>query len=63
MGPVRFESHHRVDPLLEFDNLKDTMDGSLRNVDFLNHKSGRTLAMFPTMNSLNEDLDVFFITN
>ncbi len=27
MGLMCFESHYRVDPLLEFNNLKDAMDG------------------------------------
>jgi hypothetical protein len=58
MGHVCLESHYRVDPLLEFDSLKDVMDNSSRNVDFLNHKSRRTFVVFSTMNFLSEDLDV-----
>jgi hypothetical protein len=59
MGLVCLELHYKVDPLLEFDNLKDVMDGSSRNVDFLNHKSMKTFAMFSTTNYLSEDLDVY----
>jgi len=59
MGLVCLELHYKVDPLLELDNLKDVMDGSSRNVDFLNHKSMRTFAMFSTTNYLSEDLDVY----
>ncbi len=50
MGPMRFELHYRVDPLLELDSLKDIVDDSSRNVDFLNHKSGRTFVVFLTTN-------------
>jgi hypothetical protein len=50
-----------VDPLLELDNLqvKDVMDNSSRNVDFLNHKSKKTFVVFSTMNSLSEDPDIY----
>jgi hypothetical protein len=48
-----------VDPLLEFDNLKDIVDDCLRNVDFLNNKSRKTFVVFLTMNSLSKDLDVY----
>jgi hypothetical protein len=54
-----FESHYRVDPLLEFDNLKDVVDDSSWNVNFLNHKLGRTFVMFSTTNFLNEDPNVY----
>jgi hypothetical protein len=37
MGHVRFKSHYKVDPLLEFYNLKDIVEGSSRNVNFLNN--------------------------
>ncbi len=37
MGSMCLESHYRVDPLLELDNLQDIVDDSSRNVDFLNH--------------------------
>jgi hypothetical protein len=52
MGFMRLESHYRVDPLLEFDVLKDIVDDSSRNVDFLNHKLGKTFIVFSTTNSL-----------
>ncbi len=42
MVHVHLELHYKVDPLLELDNLKDVVDSSSRNVDFLNHKSRRT---------------------
>jgi hypothetical protein len=58
MGHVCLESQYRVDPLLEFDNLKDIVDDYSRNVDFLNNKSRKTFVVFSTMNSLNKDLDV-----
>ncbi len=63
MGPVHLELHYRVDPLLEFNNLKDVVDDSSRNVDFLNHKSGRTFVVFSTTNFLSKDLDVCSLTN
>jgi hypothetical protein len=50
MSLVCLESHYRVDPLLEFDSLKDVVDNSLRNVNFLNHELGKTFTMFSTMN-------------
>ncbi len=42
MVPMHLELHYRVDPLLELDSLKDVVDDYSRNVDFLNHKLGRT---------------------
>ncbi len=60
MGLVCMELYHRVDPLLELNNLKDVVDGSSRNVNFLNHKSRRTFVVFLTTNSLSKDLDVYF---
>jgi hypothetical protein len=59
MGHVCFKSHYRVDPLLELDNFKDVMDSSSRNIDFLNHKLGRTFVVFSKMNFLSEDPDVY----
>jgi hypothetical protein len=50
-----------VDPLLELNILKDVVDGSSRNVNFLNHKLTRTFFVFSTTNSLSEDLDVCFL--
>ncbi len=58
MGFVRFEFHYKVDPLLKLDNLKDVVDNSLRNVDFLNNKSKRMFVVFLITNSLNEDPNV-----
>jgi hypothetical protein len=63
MGPMHFESHYKVNPLLELDNLKDVMDGCSRNVDFLNNKLGRTFVVFSTTNSLSEDLDLYSFIN
>jgi hypothetical protein len=63
MGHVHLESHYRVDPLLELDNLKDIVDGSSRNVNFLNHKSKRTFVVFLTTNSLNKEPNVYFPTD
>ncbi len=57
MGPMCLQSHCRVDLLLELDNFKDVVEGSLRNVDFLNN-SRKMFAMFFIMNSLNEDPDI-----
>jgi hypothetical protein len=48
MGLVHLKSHYRVDPLLEFDSLKDVVDSSSRNVNFLNHKSRKTFDVFST---------------
>jgi hypothetical protein len=50
MDLVHFKSHYKVDPLLEFDSFKDDVDGSSRNVDFLNHKLRRTFVVFLTKN-------------
>jgi hypothetical protein len=61
MGLVCLESHYRVDLVLEFDNLKDIVDGYLRNVDFLNNKLGRTFVVFLTMNSLREDPYIYYL--
>jgi hypothetical protein len=60
---MRLESHYRVDPLLKLDNLKDAMDDSSRNVDFLSNKFRRIFVIFSIMNSLTKDLDVYFQTN
>jgi hypothetical protein len=62
MGPMSLKLHYRVDPLLEHDNLKDAVEGSSKNVNFLNNKLGKMLCSL-TMNSLNKDLDVYFLTN
>jgi hypothetical protein len=58
IGPMCLESHYKVDPLLEFDSLKNDMDDFSMNVEFLNSKSRRIFAIFSTMNSLNKELDV-----
>jgi hypothetical protein len=63
MGLVCLKSHYRVDPLLELDSFKDIVDNFSRNVNFLNHKSGRTFDVFSTTNSLNKDLDICFLTD
>jgi hypothetical protein len=63
MGLVHLGLRYRVDPLLELNNLKDVVEGSSRNVDFLNNKSRRTFVVFLTTNSLNEDLDVCSLTD
>ncbi len=55
IGLVRLKSHCRVNPLLEFDNLKDIVDKFSRNVDFLSNKSGRIFAIFSTINFLIEN--------
>ncbi len=60
MGLVHFESHYKVDRLLELNNLKDVVNGCSRNVDFVNNNSRRTFVVFSNMNSLNEDLNVYF---
>jgi len=60
IGPMRFELHYKVDPLLEFDNLKYVVDESSRNVNVLNNKSGTIFVIFLTMNSLNEDPNIYF---
>jgi hypothetical protein len=52
-----------VDSLLEFNSLKDDVDGSSRNVNFLNHKLRRIFVVFSTTNFLSEDLDVCFLTD
>jgi len=62
IGLVLLKSHYRMDPLLELDSLKDVMDGSSRNVNFLNSKSGRIFHVFPIMNFLNKDPNVHSIT-
>jgi hypothetical protein len=62
MDLVRLESHYRVDPLLEFDNLKDVVDGSSRNV-FSNHKLRRTFVVFLTTNFLSENPNIYFLTD
>ncbi len=59
IGLVCLESHHRVDPFLEVNNLKDVVDGSSRNVDFLKSKFGKIFVVFLTTNSLTEDIDVY----
>jgi hypothetical protein len=53
MRLVCLELDNRVDPLLELDNLKDVV----------NVYSRRTFVVFSTMNSLNEDLNVYFLTD
>jgi hypothetical protein len=63
MGLVCLESHYRVDPLLELNNLKDVVDNSLRNVNFLNHELGKTFILFSTTKFLSKDLDICFLTN
>ncbi len=60
---MRFKSHYRVDPLLEFDNLKHIVEGSSRNVDFFNNKSRRMFDVFSTMNSLSKDPNVYSFTD
>ncbi len=60
MDPTHLKLHYRVDPLLELNSLKDIVDGSSRNVDFMIHKSGRTFAMFSTTNLFSEDPYVTF---
>jgi hypothetical protein len=52
-----------VDPLLELHSLKDVVDGFSRNVDFSNHKLRKTFVVFLTTNSLNDDLDIYSLTN
>jgi len=63
MDSMCLELHFRVDPLLEFDNLKDVIDDSSWNVNILNHKLGRTFAMFLTIKFLSEDPNVCSPTN
>jgi hypothetical protein len=63
MDPMRLELHYRVDPLLELDNLKDVVEGSSRNVNFVNNKSKKTFVVFLIMNSLSKDPDICFLTN
>jgi hypothetical protein len=58
IGLVGLELHYRVNPLLKLDNLKDVVDGSLRNVNFQKSKFGRIFVVFLTTNSLTEDIDV-----
>jgi len=55
--------HYRVDLLLEFDILKDVVESSSRNVDFLNHKLGRTFVVFLITNSLRKDLNICSLIN
>jgi hypothetical protein len=59
-GPIRFESHYRVDLFLELNNLKDIMDGFLRIVDFLNNKARRIFVVFLNTNSLIKDPNICF---
>jgi hypothetical protein len=59
-GLMHLESHYKVDPLLELDNL-DVVDGSSKNVDFLDNKSRRMFTMFSTTNSLSKDLNICFL--
>jgi hypothetical protein len=63
IGLVRFKSHYKVDPLLKLDSLKDSMDNSSRNVDFLSNKSRRIFVIFSIMNSLIEHPYVYFQTD
>ncbi len=58
MGPMHLESHYMVDPLLEFDNLKDIVNDHSRNINFLNNKSQRTFIVFLITYSLSKDPDV-----
>jgi hypothetical protein len=48
---------------MELDNLKDLVEKISRNVNFLNHKLGKTFVLFSKMNYLNEDPDVCSLTN
>ncbi len=63
MGLMCLKLHYRVDLLLELNNLKDVVEGSSRNVNFLNNKSRKTFVVFLIMNSLSEDLNIFSLTN
>lgn len=45
---------------MELDNFKDNVDDCSKNVNFLNNKLGRTFVVFLTMNSLSEDIDVYY---
>jgi hypothetical protein len=63
IGLVHLKLHYRVDPLLEFDSLKDVVDNSSRNVDFLNNKSGRTFVVFSTTSSLSKNPNVCILTD
>ncbi len=40
-------------------SLKDVVDGSSRNVEFLNNKFGRIFVVFSTTNSLSKDPDIY----
>ncbi len=61
MGHVYLESHYKVDPLLELDNLKDIVDDSSGNIDFQNHKSRRTFLVLLTTKSLSKDPNLCFL--
>jgi hypothetical protein len=63
IGIMHLKLHYKVDPLLELYNLKDVVDNSSRNVDFLNNKFGRTFIVFSTTNSLSENPNVYILTN
>jgi hypothetical protein len=63
MGPMCLKLHYRLDPLLELNDLKDIVEGSSMNVNFLNNKSRETFFVFLIMNSLSEDLDVCSLTD
>jgi hypothetical protein len=63
IGLVHLKLHYKVDPLLELDSLKDVMDNSSRNVDFLNNKSRRTFVVFSTTNSLSKNPNVYILTD
>jgi hypothetical protein len=43
---------------LELDGLKDVVDNSVRNVNFLNNKSGRMFVVFSITNSLSENSNI-----
>jgi hypothetical protein len=63
IGIMHLKLHYKVDPLLELYNLKDVVDNSSRNVDFLNNKFGRTFIVFSTTNSLSKNPNVYILTN
>jgi hypothetical protein len=46
MGLMHLKLHYKVDLLLELDNFKDVVENCLKNVHFLNNKSGRTFVVF-----------------
>ncbi len=60
IGHVHLKSHYRVNPLLEFDSLKDVVDDSSGNVDFLSNTFRRIFFIFFTINFLIEDPYICF---